>query len=195
MFIFFFSKCIIQSNAVMSADDDESVILRSLECGVAFYIVKPVSPKDLKNVWQYAVAAKRGKFIAIEEIKNIPAESSVVSFEDQKSAASSVCQEKCSKKGSKRKGAPKMGKEDENEMNQGVPKRAKLVWTNSLHCRFLEAINHIGLDSKRSLANYKYFSLFVYALLSFQLQFLYVCISNVYLSNFNSSRGCAQDDS
>ena len=147
----------------MSADDEENAMLKSLEGGAAFYMVKPVSPEDLKNLWQYAVAAKRGKSVVIEEVKNTPAKSSVVSCEKKQSAESSVNQEKHDKKDSKRKGAPKKGKEDENQKSRGARKRPKVIWTTSLHNRFLEAIKHIGLDSKRSLANYKYFSHFVYA--------------------------------
>ncbi|KAL4595255.1 hypothetical protein ACB092_12G077900 [Castanea dentata] len=131
---------------MMSADDGENAMLKSLEGGAAFYMVKPVSPEDLKNLWQYAVAAKRGKSVAIEDVKNIPAKSSVVSCENKQSAASSVNQEKQDKKDSKRKGAPKKGKEDGNQKSRGARKRPKVVWTTSLHNRFLEAIKHIGLD-------------------------------------------------
>ncbi|XP_048421839.1 two-component response regulator ARR11-like [Pyrus x bretschneideri] len=59
---------------MMSADDNESVILKSLEGGVAYYIVKPVSKDDIKNVWQYAVAAKKGKSVVIGEIEGAPRE-------------------------------------------------------------------------------------------------------------------------
>ncbi|KAK7825565.1 putative two-component response regulator arr21 [Quercus suber] len=131
---------------MMSADDEENAMLKSLEGGAAFYMVKPVSPEDLKNLWQYAVAAKRGKSVVIEEVKNTPAKSSVVSCEKKQSAESSVNQEKHDKKDSKRKGAPKKGKEDGNQKSRGARKRPKVIWTTSLHNRFLEAIRHIGLD-------------------------------------------------
>lgn len=57
-------------NAVMSADDQESVILRGLQSGAAFFLVKPISPNDLKNLWQYAVAKKKPKPANIEAIES-----------------------------------------------------------------------------------------------------------------------------
>ncbi|KAI8564738.1 hypothetical protein RHMOL_Rhmol03G0205100 [Rhododendron molle] len=54
----------------MSADDQESVILRGLQSGAAFFLVKPISPNDLKNLWQYAVAKKKPKSANIEAIKS-----------------------------------------------------------------------------------------------------------------------------
>ncbi|CAK7337171.1 unnamed protein product [Dovyalis caffra] len=53
---------------IMSSDDSENVILRSLEGGAAFYIVKPINKDDLKSVWQYAVATKTGNPPSIKEI-------------------------------------------------------------------------------------------------------------------------------
>lgn len=54
----------------MSADDQESVILRGLQSGAAFFLVKPISPNDLKNLWQYAVAKKKPKSANIEAIES-----------------------------------------------------------------------------------------------------------------------------
>lgn len=133
----------------MSADDENSVIVDSLQRGVAFYMVKPVSPDDLKHVWQYAVPSKKGKHVVIEEIRSIPEESTgeKVSFEDINSASSFlVNEEKRGKKDSKRK-APKKANEDEEEENLAAPKKAKVVWTTSLHNQFLQAIRHLSLES------------------------------------------------
>lgn len=135
----------------MSSDDNENVILESLEGGAVFYMVKPVNPNDLKNVWQYAVAAKKGKSIVIKETENAQVVSSSVekiSYEEVNSA-SSVNEERSNKKDSKKKGK-KRTKEDPDEDNPVAVKKAKVVWTNSLHNRFLQAINHIGLESKES---------------------------------------------
>lgn len=57
-------------NAVMSADDKESSILRGLEAGAAFYIVKPVNYDDLKDLWQYALSPRKGKSVVIREIES-----------------------------------------------------------------------------------------------------------------------------
>ncbi|XVF50761.1 hypothetical protein PTKIN_Ptkin04bG0129300 [Pterospermum kingtungense] len=134
---------------IMSSDDKESVMLKSLAGGAVFFMVKPVNPEDLKNVWQYAIAAKKGKSIAIEEIGSIEGEGGLSSSAGKLSkgeiisAASSVNDEtKNAKRGSKRK----KGKNDREEETASRRKKAKVVWTNSLHNLFLEAIRHIGME-------------------------------------------------
>lgn len=138
----------------MSADDEKSVIVESLQRGAAFYMVKPVRPDDLKHVWQYAVPGKKGKSVVIEEIRSIPEGSSSekVSYEDINSASATSAvnhEEQHGKKDPKRK-ALKKGIENDHEGDQdnaAAPKKAKVVWTTSLHNRFLQAIRHIGLES------------------------------------------------
>ncbi|XP_042970770.1 two-component response regulator ORR21-like isoform X2 [Carya illinoinensis] len=141
---------------IMSADDEESVILKSLENGAVFYMVKPISPNDLKNVWQYAVAGKKGRSAAIEEIRGIRGDSSGEKGSDHHheyvhSASSCVNEEKRTTgntKDPKRKAlAKKAGNEGHGEENNPADsKKAKVVWTTSLHNRFLQAIRHIGLE-------------------------------------------------
>ncbi|XWS50592.1 hypothetical protein CRYUN_Cryun12cG0100000 [Craigia yunnanensis] len=134
---------------IMSSDDKESVMLKSLAGGAVFFIVKPVNPDDLKNVWQYAIAAKKGKSVVIEEIGSIElGESSSAGklSNGEKVSVSSVNDEKNNaKRGCKRK-ASRKGKDDQEEETACAPKKAKVVWTNSLHNQFLEALRHIGLE-------------------------------------------------
>ncbi|KAJ7975658.1 Two-component response regulator like [Quillaja saponaria] len=139
----------------MSADNRRSVVSRVLDSGAAFYLAKPLSLDDLKNLWQYAVTAKKGKSIVVEEIIR----SDLPNFEE--SLSEKVCLENVinsvdhvsivneekheKKKYNKRKGT-EMTKEDQYEGTSMAPKKAKVVWTNSLHNRFLMAIRHTGLD-------------------------------------------------
>jgi two-component response regulator (ARR-B family) len=142
-------------NVVMSADDEKSVIVESLQRGAAFYMVKPVRPDDLKHVWQYAVPAKKGKSVVIEEIRSIPEESSgeKASYDDLNSASATSAavnhEEHGGKKDPKRKALKKGNEIDRvgDHDNAAAPKKAKVVWTTSLHNRFLQAIRHIGLES------------------------------------------------
>ncbi|XVF09790.1 hypothetical protein REPUB_Repub07fG0126900 [Reevesia pubescens] len=135
---------------IMSSDDKESVILKSLAGGAVFFIVKPVNPDDLKNVWQYAIAAKKGKSVVIEEIGSIEKGESSSTGKLSKGeviSAASVNDEKNNnaKRGTKRK-ASRKGKDGKEEEAASAPKKAKVVWTNSLHNQFLEALRHIGLE-------------------------------------------------
>lgn len=135
----------------MSSDDKESVILKSLGGGAVFYMVKPVNLDDLKNVWQYAIVAKKGKSVVSEEIGCIEEESSssagklsnsgivtVSSVQDENNNAKRGCKRMASKKGK--------GNHEEEETASN-PKKAKVVWTNSLHNQFLEALRYIGMES------------------------------------------------
>lgn len=57
---------------MMSADDKETSVLRGLETGAAFYIVKPVNFEDLRNLWQYAVGARRRRSAEIRGVSDDP---------------------------------------------------------------------------------------------------------------------------
>lgn len=127
----------------MSSDDRESVILESLASGAVFYIVKPINPDDLKIVWQYAIKSTKRKSMHIEEIGSIHSGGSLA--HKDVNSASSVNQETHAR--NKRKYS-RRGKESMEEENPVAPKKAKLVWTDSLHSLFLHAINHISLESK-----------------------------------------------
>ncbi|KAJ9164142.1 hypothetical protein P3X46_023750 [Hevea brasiliensis] len=134
---------------IMSSDDKESVVLKSLESGAAFYMVKPVNPDDLHNVWQYAVASKKGKEVVIDQEMG-SAEGVTSSIDklivcEDANSSSSVNEEGSQKKKRGRKRV--RDHQDQKEENDPVPaKKAKVVWTNTLHNRFLQAVSHISLE-------------------------------------------------
>ncbi|KAL9409609.1 hypothetical protein AB3S75_047929 [Citrus x aurantiifolia] len=132
---------------VMSSDDRESVIMKALASGVAFYILKPLNPDDLKNVWQYAMTYKKAKSISTDEIGSFElAGFSADKFSlDDIVSRSSVNERNKNKNDSKRK-ASKKGKGKQTQQNATAPKKPKVAWTDSLHNRFLQAIRHIGLE-------------------------------------------------
>ncbi|KAE8704676.1 Detected protein of unknown function [Hibiscus syriacus] len=137
---------------IMSSDDSERVMLESLAEGAVFFIVKPVHPDGLKNVWQYAVAAKKGKSVDVEEtdgdssslsagklslinMRRLPSPSNDERDDDGK---------RCSKR--KEPGKDKDGKDDDSNPKPKKPRKAKVVWTNTLHNQFLDALRDIGLE-------------------------------------------------
>ncbi|KAH6756787.1 hypothetical protein C2S51_038893 [Perilla frutescens var. frutescens] len=132
---------------LMSADDKEGVVLKGLECGAAYFIMKPVSPDDLRDLWQFAVMKRKNHQNIV--IKEIPQQNNWVEEVAHDVSASSVNEDDTKKKESKRKNPRKEGSDEERngENSQSCSqKRPKIVWTNSLHNRFLEAIRSIGLD-------------------------------------------------
>ncbi|PRQ60030.1 putative response regulator and transcription factor RR-A-type family [Rosa chinensis] len=151
---------------MMSADDKESVILKSLEGGVVYYIVKPVSKDDIKMVWQCVVQSRKSRCssVTIEEIVQgasgefasgqlLPGPGELedldcISFNNDFNYKEDHKKEHSSKKKTRKRDRNVDDEEDDGEHDPRVlaKKKAKVVWSNSLHNHFLLAIRHIGLD-------------------------------------------------
>ncbi|XP_075077952.1 uncharacterized protein LOC107770247 isoform X2 [Nicotiana tabacum] len=139
---------------LMSADDKEGTILKGLDGGAAFFLVKPISVDDLRDLWQYALLQKKkGKRVVLEEIDCLEKSSNCnkKSLHEVGESVSSInenCYQHIKKEKSKRKSARTQRNADkDNSGNSAAPfKKAKVVWTNSLHNKFLEAIRDIGFD-------------------------------------------------
>ncbi|WCJ36589.1 Two-component response regulator ARR1 [Euphorbia peplus] len=146
---------------IMSLDDRECVIAKSLKSGALLHIVKPVKKQDLKNIWQCAIMTnKKGKEVVNEETmgrnnknnknkdKNIVVEEEEIAStnNEEVSSASSVNEESSNNKNNNKKGQKRARGDDQDNEDVVAPKKAKVIWTNSLHNRFLQAINHIGLE-------------------------------------------------
>ena len=119
----------------MSEDNRPSLISKTLENGAARYIVKPFFAEDFKDIWKYAMEAKKEKLFI---------ESLLVRSEEE---------EKSSEPKNKKKHCKRKSKERQGERDIQVVKKQKLVWTPYLHKMFLLAINQIGLESKSSFTN------------------------------------------
>ncbi|XP_038886397.1 two-component response regulator ARR14-like [Benincasa hispida] len=121
---------------MMSADEKPSVILKSLEEGVAFYMVKPISLDDVKHIWQCAISPKN--VISNQTTTIIRRQLSI----DKSSSSSTPCSEKEIIKSKSTSSKLKNKKEKQNSI---AIRKPKVIWTNSLHNRFLQAIRLIGL--------------------------------------------------
>ncbi|KAM7268782.1 hypothetical protein ACFE04_010948 [Oxalis oulophora] len=149
---------------IMSSDDQESVILDSMERGAALYLSKPLKPNDLKNVWQYALLAKQFKLPAIlgpinggRSKINQERRGSIIGWNEKlindevlKSGSSSLINVEM-RGTKKRKSYERRIKEIDLEFDEQnniniVPKKTKVVWTSSLHTKFLQAMHEIGFQ-------------------------------------------------
>lgn len=128
----------------MSADEKPSVILKSLEEGVAFYMVKPISLEDVKQVWQYVITTKN---VIPNQTTTIIQRQLLI---DKSSNSSTPCSEKEIIKSKSRSSKFKNNKAKQKSINVPI-RKPKVIWTNSLHNRFLQAIKLIGLHSKSSI--------------------------------------------
>ena len=120
--------------------------------GAALYLMKPIIKNDVKNLWQLAYRKKKRTTVsspgsnsfhagfsaenASSVTAGIPSLSSTMGQSDQMG---------------KRKELEETDKDDEDNDNLTVLKKPKLVWTDELHNRFLQAIRILGIDGKKFL--------------------------------------------
>ncbi|XP_077242279.1 two-component response regulator ARR14-like [Tasmannia lanceolata] len=117
---------------MMSADPEVTVALKGLEYGACICIMKPISPDQLKNIWQYAFRERRVEKRVIEQTRSVEDTKKKKESEDSGSSYS-VNQEINSKE-------PKRKKDAKGE-------KPHVTWDSTLHEKFMTAINHLGFDS------------------------------------------------
>ncbi|KAL9253638.1 Two-component response regulator ARR2-like protein [Drosera capensis] len=136
---------------LMSSDDRRDLMLKALENGAIFFILKPIQVDDLKNLWQLAITGrKKGKstIVSVEAgdaFKGLQGEH--FSPDDSNFSVPSNDLHKYERRYLKRKASDEVG--DDANGNKVLclnPKKQKVVWTISLHNRFLEAIEKIGFN-------------------------------------------------
>lgn len=122
----------------MSADDNEDAELKGMENGAAFFLMKPISPDNLRDLWQFADKKKQSQAVIEETYKS----SDVIAV-----SGSSVNEDGHTEQEDTRKNSPIKEGNGKGE-GKGKSKKVKVNWTLQLHDRFLEALRSIGLESK-----------------------------------------------
>ena len=146
----FICGCLLISYVVMSVDYNGNAMLGGLFKGAILYLVKPITTDDLKNLWQFAFTKERENLLAVEEISGIEEDSSLenasgVDVESQPLTSEGRRNVKSEKR--KRSNAMENNLEEDNDDSAAL-KKPKLIWTNELHNRFLQAIKALGIDGK-----------------------------------------------
>ncbi|KAK7270823.1 hypothetical protein RJT34_26274 [Clitoria ternatea] len=122
---------------VMSSDSRGSVISRSLDNGAAHYILKPICIDSLKDIWQYAMVARKGNLLAGDK---------TIVKEVNSPATPIVTTESKTKRKYEQRNSTEMNDQSNDEACSRLVKKPKVVWTTYLHNLFLLAIEHIGFD-------------------------------------------------
>ncbi|KAK1298505.1 Two-component response regulator ARR1 [Acorus calamus] len=145
---------------MMSSDSSHDMIMKGLQNGACFYLLKPLREEELKNIWQYAlkrningrqpwrrisgnmtnndssnegVVAKRKNSVEEEDEEEDDCESSA----NEGNSVQSLRRRRC---------------EDEDEDVFGDnddtarSKKPRVVWNRELHMQFLRAIGQLGYD-------------------------------------------------
>ncbi|CAA3024370.1 two-component response regulator-like APRR6 isoform X1 [Olea europaea subsp. europaea] len=121
---------------LMSADDNEDAELKGMENGAAFFLMKPISPDNLRDLWQFADKKKQNQAVIEETYKS----SDVIAV-----SGSSVNEDGHTEQEDTRKNSPIKEGNGKGE-GKGKSKKVKVNWTLQLHDRFLEALRSIGLE-------------------------------------------------
>ncbi|WJX10687.1 hypothetical protein P8452_01378 [Trifolium repens] len=121
---------------MMSKDNRQHIISKTLENGATHFIVKPVCAEDFDDIQKYVVEAKKHKLF----IDNLFA----ISDEEESSEQPKTKKEDCKRKSIDESS----GGEEKYRL---VKKSSRLVWTNELHNLFLDAIKKVGL--KKAVPN------------------------------------------
>ncbi|KAG7558435.1 SANT/Myb domain [Arabidopsis thaliana x Arabidopsis arenosa] len=133
---------------VMSVDGRTTTVMTGINHGACDYLIKPIRPEELKNIWQHVV---RRKCVMKKELRNSQA------LEDDKNSGSletvfsaSECSEGSLMKRRKKKKKRSVDREDNEDdldlLDPGNSKKSRVVWSIELHQQFVNAVNKLGID-------------------------------------------------
>ncbi|XP_048426102.1 two-component response regulator ARR2-like [Pyrus x bretschneideri] len=146
---------------IMSDDDDANAMLGGLFKGAVYYIVKPLTMDSLKNLWQFAFISNRDAVTINnnrDAVIDLTADDSSGEFQQEYTSNEGLEIESIMKKEKqishrkslKRKNPEGMNKDKggDNSDSTCTQKKPKMVWTNELHKKFVQAVTLLGVDSK-----------------------------------------------
>ena len=133
--------------------------MKGVQHGACDYLLKPIRMKELKNIWQHVV---RKRMHEVRDIDCIDDRIGTDNFYDGHYGGDQILLKK-------RKNVD--NKNDEKDSSDpSTTKKARVIWTVELHQKFVEAVNHLGIDSD---SEYKYTNL-----CSVHFRFLRCCLSS-----------------
>lgn len=129
----------------MSDDEKESTTLKGLDNGAVFFILKPITQDNIHYLWEYATSLLKKKHTSKQ----------VINQEFQENTSEKIPNEviyiESSSSVRERNKSTRKYDEGENEDNSTLlSKKSRLVWTNFLHNKFLEAVTILGVKGKSS---------------------------------------------
>ncbi|KAF8117055.1 hypothetical protein N665_0012s0067 [Sinapis alba] len=128
---------------MMSVDRRTATVMTGINHGACDYLIKPIRPEELKNIWQHVV---RRKCTINKELPR-------TSQDDNKNTSSSSLESLfyvrgCSEGSLKRrKNKRRVDNEEDDLLDPGnSSKKSRVVWSMELHQQFVKAINLLGID-------------------------------------------------
>jgi two-component response regulator ARR-B family len=132
---------------VLSANDTKETVMKGVMHGACDYLIKPVRFEELSVIWMHV--ARRQK--SCEEYED------ALNFNHTKVGEHNAqTGQRGTRSGSHtRTSAGKRRKEDSDDDDSdemeddenSTKKKARVVWSPDLHCKFVNAVSEIGVDS------------------------------------------------
>jgi YesN/AraC family two-component response regulator len=136
--------------AVMSADSSTNTVMKGIKHGACGYLIKPVRMEELRNIWQHVVRKKWSENKDHEHsgsIDDTDRNRPTNNDNEYASSANDVGDDNWkSQKKKREKDDDEEG--DENGDPSSTSKKPRVVWSVELHQQFVNAVNHLGIDSK-----------------------------------------------
>ncbi|KAF2598480.1 hypothetical protein F2Q68_00011159 [Brassica cretica] len=119
---------------MMSVDGRTATVMTGINQGACDYLIKPIRPEELKNIWQHVVRRK----CTINK-NSISSSSSLESL----FSVSGVSEGSLKRRKNKRR----VDSEEDDLLDPGnSSKKSRVVWSMELHQQFVKAINHLGIE-------------------------------------------------
>ncbi|KAL5727721.1 hypothetical protein ACHQM5_000882 [Ranunculus cassubicifolius] len=130
---------------MISSDDQLELMAKGMRSGAHSFLVKPVTKDFVENLWQYVFLKAGGKGAegTIKEgltKKEEPDHSSSVNLKKRDEV------KKTTVKVAKHKEEEANDEDYDSDEERHPPKKARMVWTPTLHEKFVAAIKHIGVN-------------------------------------------------
>lgn len=128
---------------MMSVDGRTATVMTGINQGACDYLIKPIRPEELKNIWQHVV---RRKCTINKEIPKALDSSS--SLEGSLFSLSGVSEGSVKRRKNKRRVVREEEEEEDDDLLDpgNSSKKSRVVWSMELHQQFVKAINHLGID-------------------------------------------------
>lgn len=124
-------------DAVISKDDSVESVINWMINGACDYLIKPIRPEDLRLIFKHVAKNMQGwRSVAAGEVE----EKAAAAGEKSSSVGDSTIRNH-----NKRK----RGIEEDHDRDRGSnSKKRRVVWYEELHKKFIDAVEHIGIDSE-----------------------------------------------
>ncbi|CAA7043710.1 unnamed protein product [Microthlaspi erraticum] len=141
---------------MMSVDGRTATVMAGIKHGACDYLIKPIRPEELKNIWQHVVRRRctMNKEIIRRKLEDSNKNTSSSSFETilsmSECSEGSLKQRRKKKKKKKKRSVDREDNEEEDAddlLDPGTDsKKSRIVWSIELHQQFANAVNQLGLE-------------------------------------------------